>query len=467
MNESGSPVGAATSPAAPRPARGLTPTTPSPAAPDIAGVELGQALSPLRRAGTLLITVFLGGFLAWGMLVPLAGGAVAPGVISPDGSRRTVQHLEGGIIAGIQVRDGDRVTEGQPLVLLESLQARTTYNALLNQYHTLLATQARLRAEQAGKTEIEFPAELRENPDPEIRTILEGQRFLLATRNAAHDARRSVQRQRIEQSQEQIRALQAQVSSALKQLALIADELKGKEELLRGGLVPRPEILRLQRVEAEILGRWGEHTAMIARTQQLIGETELQILAGDAERADKIADQLDKVRTELATVTERLQASRDVLARTVVTAPISGKVVGLRFKTLEGVIRPGEAILDIVPDEEMLLIDAHVAPGDIDVVHAGLPAQVRLTAFSSRGLPRIMGTVRDVSADRLQEPSNGQPYYLARVEVSREELAQLGPAADLVPGMPAEVLIVRTERTMIDYLFEPLRVAFGRSFREA
>lgn len=420
-----------------------------------------------RRAGLGLIAVFLGGFLLWGLTVPIAGGAVAPGVISPDGNRRTVQHLEGGIIAQLRVRDGDRVASGDPLVLLESLQARTVFNALLNQHQTLLVMQARLLAEQEGRAEIEVPPEIRAAPsNPDLDRLLAAQRSMFVTRRAAHEMRTRVLRQRIEQSHEQIRALEAQVRSATEQLALIADELRGKEQLLRSGLVPRPEVLRLQRSQAEILGRRGEYLGTIARTRQLIGETEMQILSLEAERLDKISEQLDKVRVELAGVTERLEASRDVLTRTVVTAPIGGTVVNLHFKTVEGVIRPGEAILDIVPDEEKLLIDARVAPIDIDVVFPGLPAQVRLTAYSSRGLPRIGGVVRTVSADRLVDQATNQPYYLARVEVDREELARLDPAIELVPGMPAEVLIVRKERTMVRYLLEPFRDAFRRSFRE-
>jgi HlyD family secretion protein/epimerase transport system membrane fusion protein len=192
----------------------------------------------------------------------------------------------------------------------------------------------------------------------------------------------------------------------------------------------------------------------------------MQILSLEADRSDKVAEQLDKVRSELAGVSERLQASRDVLARTVVTVPISGTVVNLRFKTVEGVIRAGDAILDIVLDEEKLLIDARVSPTDIDVVHAGLAAQVRLTAYSSRGLPRIHGVVRTVSADRLADQATGQPYYLARVEVERGELERMGAGVGLVPGMPADVLIVRRERTMVNYLLEPFREAFRWSFRE-
>lgn len=428
---------------------------------------LGQAIRAPARLGFLLILVFLGGFLAWGFLVPIAGGAIAPGVISPDGNRRTVQHLEGGIISELRVRDGDMVAAGQPLVVLEGLQARAVLNALRHRFRTLRATEARLMAEQNNATRLVFPPELASgSPDAELTTILTGQQALFAARRLAHASRRQVLGQRIEQSQEQIRGLEAQVASAKAQLGLIADELAGKKQLLRQGLVPRPDVLRLQRAEAEIGGQLGEHLAAIATARQAISEARMQILSLEADRLDQIAEQLEKLRPELADVGERLLASDDVLSRTVVTAPVSGTVVGLRFSTVGGVIRAGEAILDLVPAEETLLIDAHVAPLDIDVVQAGLVAQVRLTAYSSRGLPRIDGTVRTVSADRLTDQATGQSYYLARVEVPREALRELADQISLVPGMPAEVLVVRRQRTMVQYLMEPFLAAFRRSFRE-
>jgi len=438
-------------------------TDTDPAAPE----ALRGALAAPRRAGQALMAVFLGGFLVWGCTAPLAGGAVAPGVISPDGSRRTVQHLEGGIIAALHVRDGDRVAPGQPLVLLQGVQARTVYNALLHQHLTLLAMHARLQAEQAGAADFDAPPELRSGEaEAEARAILSAQRDLFATRRTAHEGRREVLHKRIEQSNEEISGLEAQAQAADDQLALIAEELIGKEALFGRGNARLTEVLALKRARAELQGRRGEHVSSIARSKLVIGETRMQILNLDADRLDRIAEQLDRVRVELAGVAERVQASRDVLARTVVGAPVSGTVVNLRFKTLEGVIRAGEAILDIVPDEEALLIDARVAPGDIDVVHAGQAAQVHLTAYSSRGLPRIDGTVRTVSADRLQDPHTGQAYYLARVEVPREALARLGAAVELVPGMPADVLVVRRERTLVGYLLEPLRGAWRRGLRE-
>lgn len=428
---------------------------------------LGAALRKPGWIGFCLIVVFLGGFLLWGLTAPLAGGAVASGVISPDGSRRTIQHLEGGIIAGLQVRDGDKVEAGQPLVVLESIQAESALNAQLNQYYTLLAMQARLRAELADLPDIRFPAELTgAQAHRDLSSIVQGQRVMFESRRVSMQRRREILRQRIEQSQEQIKALEAQAASALVQLGLISEELEGKKMLLRKDLIRKPEVLALERAQAEIEGRRGEYLGMIARAQQQIGETQVQLLSLVAEKADQVSEQLDKVRVELAGVMERLQSSRDILARTVVLAPVSGTIVGLRFKTLGGVIRPGEAILDIVPDGEALLIEARVSPVDIDVVHEGLPAQIHLTAFSKRALPRMDGVVKSVSADRLVDQATGQAYFLARVEVDRAEMDRLKNVVALLPGMPAEVLIVTQERTFVDYLLEPFRDAMRRSFRE-
>jgi HlyD family secretion protein/epimerase transport system membrane fusion protein len=430
-------------------------------------VALKSTVRRPARAGLVIgaLFVLISGF--WAFFVPLAGGAVAPGVISPDGSRKTVQHLEGGIISHLHVRDGDTVKAGQPLLVLENVQPRTTYDALVNQHLTLLAMRARLQAEQAGRSVLEFPGELKAAAgDSVLQAVIDGQREMFETRQASHTARKRVLRQRIEQLQEQIKAYEAQVNSASLQLALIADELQGKELLRQKQIITKPEILRLQRAQAELAGKQGEYVGSISRTRQQIGETEIQLLALDADRADQIATQLDQVRSELAVVKERLAASEDILKRTVVTAPVSGTVVDLRFKTEGGVVGRGEPILDIVPADDPLLIDARVSPTDIDVIHIGLSAQIHLLAYSSRGVPRIEGVVRSVSADRIVDQQTGIPYYLARVEVDRDHMKQVAPDVELVAGMPAEVLIVTGERTMVEYLLEPFLDAFRRSFRE-
>jgi len=420
-----------------------------------------------KLMGGVLIFTFLGGFLAWGALAPLAGGAVAAGVISPDGSRRVVQHLEGGIIASLEVKDGDRVAAGQTLVRLESVQADTAMRGQLHRYRTLMAMRARLIAEQEGRAEIEFPPELMATgTSDELKSVLDGQRTMFETRRTSDRRQRDILKRRIEQSQHQIKALEAQAASTSQQLELIAEELKGKRYLLQKELIRKSEVLSLERARAEIEGRRGEYLGMISRAEQQIGETEVQLLALDAERQDEVSEQMDKVRVELADVTEKLQLTRDTLARTTIVAPINGTVVNLRFKTLGGVIKAGDPILDIVPIEETLLIEARISPVDVDVVHPGLPAQVHLTAFSRWELPRIDGFVKSVSADAMVDQTTGQTYYLAKVEVDPSELEQFNDLIELQAGMPAEVLIVSRERTFLDYLAEPFRNVMRRSFRE-
>jgi HlyD family secretion protein len=418
-------------------------------------------------AGMAVLILLVGSFGIWGATAPLAGGAVASGVISPDGNRRTVQHLEGGIIAEILVRDGDTVETGAPLLVLEDTQARANHDVLQSQYQQLSATQARLVAEQLNRDNIVFPADLLvASNNPEVREFISIQQELFATRREALAARKRVLQQRILQTRDQIRGLQAQLASALQRIEIVSDELVAKEYLLAHSLIAKPPVLALRRTRAEIEGSAGEYTASIAQAEGQIGQTQMELIALDAVRADEVATELDKVRGALGKVREPLAASEDKLKRTTVTAPVSGAVLDLHFHTRGGVIRPGEPILDIVPAQEELLIDAHVAPSDIDVVFPGLLAQVHLTAYSKRRLPQIEGKVRSVSADSLKDDRTGTTYYLARVEVDREQIYRLDKNVQLVPGMPAEVMIVTEERTLFEYLLQPFLDVFRRGLRE-
>jgi HlyD family secretion protein/epimerase transport system membrane fusion protein len=321
---------------------------------------------------------------------------------------------EGGIVAELPVHEGQAVKMGQPLVVLESTQARTTHGALAQQRLSLLARQARLDAERAGESRVQWPPELRSS-DLQIRGIVVAQQEVFDARRSTHATRRDILAQRIEQLLQQIQGFEAQVESASQQIDFIGEELKAKEYLVARGMMPRPEALRLKRAEAEIVGRRGEHVAEIARARQQIGEAKIQILSVDAERADQIAAEQDKVRAELAEVNEKLQASADVLKRTVVIAPVNGVVVDMKFRTIGGV---------------------------------------------------VPGTVRTVSADRLMDEIKHQPYYLVRVAVDRQLVKTLAPSVELIPGIPVEVLVVTERRTMLDYLAKPFRDAFWRSFRE-
>jgi HlyD family secretion protein len=427
---------------------------------------LWHAVAPPARRGFWLLCIFVGGFGLWSFLAPLDGGAVAPGVVGPDTNRKTVQHLEGGIIAKLKVKEGDVVDANQPLVELESLQPRATHDILQQDYRTQIATRIRLEAEKAVATKLEFPPELNANADPAMRRILDDQQGLFSSRLAFHQARFHVLTQRKTQLAEQIRGFRAQIESAKTQTELIDDELEGKQSLYDKRMIPKPELRKLERAKAEIIGKRGEYVAAVARAEEQIGEAELQLVALQAERMEQIASQLDQVRTKLAEVDQKLQASRDVLDRTIVRAPVAGTVLNLKFKTEGGVVMRGEPIMDIVPLNDTLLIDARIAPNDIDVVRNGLRALVHLTAYSSRGTPKVHGVVKSVSADRVIDENSKQPYFLARVAVDRAEIDRLTPKVELSPGMPAEALIVTERRTLMRYLMQPFLDAWRRSFRE-
>ncbi|MFZ0401812.1 MAG: HlyD family type I secretion periplasmic adaptor subunit [Pseudolabrys sp.] len=299
-----------------------------------------------------------------------------------------------------------------------------------------------------------------------MATIINAQRMVFETRAAELVTKKNILRQRIDQLSNQINGIEAQVESSSSQLELIAEELQGKEILLKQGLMPKPEYLRLKRTKVEIEGKRGEYLAQVAKAQQQIGETRLQIVNTDAERATQIATESDSVRIDLTNTMEKLRSSEDVLKRTLVAAPISGTVVNSNFKTVGGVIEKGRPILEIVPSNDALVIEARVTPLDVKAVHDGLNAQIHFTAYSSRSTPRVPGTVQSVSADRLLDSNTHQPYYLVKVNVDRDAMSRLAPNVKLIPGMPADVLIITEHRTMFDYLFQPFLEVFRRSFHE-
>jgi HlyD family secretion protein len=420
------------------------------------------------RASVLVVGLFFGGLGWWAATAPLAGAAIAPGVVSPDGSRRTVQHLEGGIIREILVDDGSVVRPGDPLIVLEDVQARAGFDVLQTRFHTLAATQARLLAEQAGSGSVRFPDWLvrAATDDATALEAMVAQRALFATRAKALTDRKGILGSRIEQLREEIAGLEAQIRADGRQIELIDEEIAGVEQLYRKGLERKSRLLALQRARADIEGNRAERRARIARSEQAIGEAELQVIAQDTAMLEAINEEASQVHAELAEVEQRLAASQDVLERTLITAPTGGTVVELRFRTEGGVIRPGEPILEIVPRDEELLVDARLSPIDIDVVRVGLPARVVLPAFQQRHMPRIEGTVRRVSADALTDPQSGQRYFEVQVEVDPAQLAAFAPEIKLVAGMPAEIYIATGERTVLDYLLGPLYESLRRAFRE-
>jgi membrane fusion protein, type I secretion system len=433
-----------------------------PQAPDLSAMVRKEVV-----AGSIAIGLFFLFLFGWSAVAPISSAAIAPGVISPHGSRKTVQHLEGGIIDQILVEEGSEVEAGDPLVLLQDTMARASYDLIQTQYYTFAARHAGLLALQSGIEDVYFPDWLaQEAGNPDVAAILATEVNLLEKRRGAHADRKAVLQKKIGQLEKEIEGVEAQIEGQTRQLALIGKEIKGVQTLVDKGLERMPRLLGLQRDEAQINALKGANIAMIAKTEQAIGATELELIAADAVLQDEVARELAQVQGDLSAAGERMAASGDILNRIEIKAPVAGKVIGLKYHTAGGVIAPGAAILDIVPKNEELIIEARVSPMDIDVVYETLQAQVRLSSFAQRNLPMIEGTVRHVSADRHLDEVTGEPYFLATVEINRGEVAKIGPDVTLTPGMPAEVMIVTGEKTLMGYLLQPAVETLRHSFRE-
>ncbi|MBO6783234.1 MAG: HlyD family type I secretion periplasmic adaptor subunit [Alphaproteobacteria bacterium] len=416
--------------------------------------------------GTVIILLFFGLFGAWALFAPIDSAAIASGSVSVENNRRIVQHLEGGIVEEILVRNGDVVTQGQVLLRLAGTQPLAQLELVRGQRIAALARAARLRAERDGRDTVTFPKELTaRGDDPRVQETMLGQIGIFDARRAAIEGQRQILKQRVAQFEEEIVGLQAQIRSADEQLVLIRDELSGLQTLFDKGLVPKSRLLALQRREAEIEGERGQNRAAIARARQNIAEAEIRILEVRTEQVNEVVAELREVETQLLDLQERLRAAEDVQQRTDVISPSDGVVVDMQVHTPGAVIQPGQRVLDVVPGDAKLVIEARVLPTDVDVVRAGLGAQVRLVAFNQRITPTVEGTVSWISADRLTDEATGEAYYQAQVELNDPNDPKL-QGLQLLPGMPAEVLIRTGERTLVQYLVSPVQQSFTRSLRE-
>ncbi|MBV6632843.1 MAG: HlyD family type I secretion periplasmic adaptor subunit [Alphaproteobacteria bacterium] len=415
---------------------------------------------------TLVIAISFGGFMTWGFAARLDSAAYATGVIAVESKRKTIQHLEGGIIREIAVREGQLVKGGDVLIVLDDTQTRVNLDVIEGQLYVMQARRARLIAELEDAELINFPETLLSaRGDPDVEEALINQTDLFTARRDAYRTQISLLNSKVVELEEQIGAFRAQSSAAVEQLRLIGEEIEAVSVLLEKGLETKPRLLALQRAASQLRGQRGELEGRIAQSRESIGATQLEIIDLENQRRTDIVNDLDGVQTSIADLTDRATAARDVLSRGVILAPEDGIVTDLQVTTTGGVVTPGQELLDLVPREDRLVIDARLNPDRINSVHPGLQAQVQLPSFSRRRVPLLPAQVTHVSADQLQDPQ-GNPYFAVKVELTEDFHAALPEFVELVPGMPANVLIALGERQAIDYILSPIMDAASLAMRE-
>jgi epimerase transport system membrane fusion protein len=416
-----------------------------------------------KRLGLALLVVVFGFFGIWATLAPLDGAAFALGTVTVKSYKKIVQHLEGGIVADILAQDGDRVESGDPLLILDDTQAKTSLEIVNSQFVALKMKEARLIAERDGEETVSYPTQLALSSANAAREV-EAQDEVFYARKATHDGRIQILEQRVEQLRSQVVGLEAQRKTKVMLAQSFEEELSDNQILLDQGFSEKTQLRQTERNFATYSGEAAELSATIAATEVQIGETLLQILQQQSEFQNEVVAELSDIQTAIKDSEERLTALRDVMSRTIIRAPDSGLVLGMLVHTIGGVIAPGSAIAQIVPESDDLVIQASVNPIDIDRVSEGQEARIRFSTFGSRA-PTIFGTLISLSADAIPDEATGASYYLARVQVNPDSLEELGDMA-LLPGMPAEVYINTGSRTLLQYLFKPLSNAVARSFNE-
>ncbi|HJV10507.1 MAG TPA: HlyD family type I secretion periplasmic adaptor subunit [Burkholderiales bacterium] len=410
------------------------------------------------RTGLLVIAGAVIAFAAWAFYAPLSGAVIAPGYVKVDLNRKVVQHQEGGIVRAIKVRDGDRVNQGQELVLLDDVRIDAQLDLLRTQLEAERAKMARLEAERAFAPRPNFPKDLQK------QEFIKREEALFRARREALDTQIEVLKRQIKESVEEASALAQQIAAEERALKLQKEELAANERLLEQGYVQKTRLLTLQRAVAEYEARHGERRAELSKARQRASELEFRILAMRNTYMQTATDELKESTSKLFDLEDRIRPSRDASERQKIAAPISGEVVGLRVFTAGSVIGPREVLMEIVPQEKRLIVEARIRPEDINHVRPGSEADIRLTAYQSRTTPLVPGSVTYVSGDRLVEQQTGQPYYVVHIDVPEKALGAAN--LKLQAGMPAEVFIRTDTRTALDYLLAPVTAYLRRAMRE-
>jgi len=418
------------------------------------------------KIGAWVLLGGFGAFMLWAILAPLDEGVPAQGMVMVDTKRKTIQHLTGGLIDKVMVREGQLVQAGDVLIKLNEAQARAEFESYRQRYLSLRAQEDRLLAEQAGLAKITFhPDVLAGKDDPLIGQHLLTQEQLLNSRRLALRSELASIGEAMQAQQEAAKGYAAQLEWRKQQMAYLVEERAGLRDLVKEGYAPRNKLLEMERMASDIEATLSDLQANLARAKRSAAELSMRKMQREQEFRKEVDTQLAEVRREVSADEERFKASRDALERTEIKAPVSGAVVGIATQTVGGVIPQGQRIMDIVPKDEALMLEAQIPPHLIDRVRVGQLADVRFSNFSLTPQLVVEGQLASVSADLLVDPATNTGYYLARVAVTAKGLQELG-GHRLQPGMPAEIVIKTGERSLLEYLLHPLTRRLAQSMKE-
>jgi len=430
---------------------------------------------PLPRrligVGVAGVAVGLGLMWGWTALAPLSGAVVAEGSVRTEGERKTVQHLEGGIVKEILVRDGDRVKAGQVLIVLDNVGPAAELSALQAQSDAEQVKIARLSAERELRETLSFPSTLEsQRNDPRVAELLARESSLFAARRRAYVDQSTMLRTELAQTRQEI-AISAQLIQTMnRSYDMVRQQRRTNETLRQEGFVAETKVLDLQRSEADALSRVQSGAADLSRAKQRQTDLELRIAGLRHDYVKTADDELKEATTRAVQLGERLRPARDQAARTRVTAPVAGVIVGLKVHTIGAVIAPREPIVDVVPEGAPLIVEANIRPDDVREIAPGSHADVRLTAYNSRTTPMLDGKVTYISADALTDSDKRSRFYVVRVEVPAQALEKANRLAKepvaLGPGLRTEVYIRTHARSAFDYLLEPVKDGIRKSMRD-
>jgi HlyD family secretion protein len=416
-------------------------------------------------AATAAAALLIGAVGGWAATTELSGAVIASGSLVVESSLKKVQHPTGGVVGELLVQDGSQVRTGDLLLRLDKTVVQSNLDTVTKALIELAARRARLEAERDGADEIAYPKELTNADDPETVHVLAGERKLFEFRRSAQAGQKSQLRERIAQLNEEIRGQTDQAAAKRQEITLVNRELEGVRELFEKKLISINRLTALERDAARLEGERAQLVAAIAQSKGKIAEIELQIIQIDQNVRSDAAKELAEIRSKTSELVEKNVTAQDQLKRIDIRSPQDGIVHQLAVHTVGGVINAGEPIMLIVPQADMLIVEARVSPNDIDQLVVGQNAVLRFSGLNQQTTPELNGQVNRVSADTIQDQRTGGSYFLVRITLPEPEVARLG-AIKLMPGMPVEAFIHTGERTMLSYLMKPIVDQAYRAFRE-